>query len=316
MNIKTKLAVIALLFLALPQIGLAQIVYSDGKLIFNDTTTNSQYPWTIKNWSGLEWTNGPLSYLRIDLSKMGNLRISGSGNKISFPNRSTSGYNEITAGKIYEYADNLSHTGITPISSALDKILKLRPINYTGVRIASSEEAANMNNEIMSDDSLIPNVDSFGSVGFEASSLQGILPKIAKSNNSGEQFINYSGMFPYLVKAIQELNQIVEEQAEEIRELKTGYGSQKVRNRVNGRIAQCSPNPTPGLISVYLEIDESANSAELRVSSVSGNVELSQGITPDEKYVDMDLSLLTSGVHVLSLYVDGILADSTQIIKE
>lgn len=305
-----------IILLALPFFGNAQIIYSDGKLGVNDTTMNSTFPWTIKNWSGLDWYNGPLNYLRIDLSKMGDLRISGSGNKISFPNRSSQGYNQLTAGKIYEYADNLNQTGTTPISSALDKILKLRPINYIGSRVASSEQTVDLNNETTSDDSFVPNEDTFGFVGFEAPNLQGILPKIVRSNNSGEQFINYSGMLPYLVKAIQELSQIVEEQGVQISALTSGKSVQSVRSRINARIAQCSPNPTPGLISIYLEIDDTANSAELRVSSVTGNVEMSQNITPDEKYVDMDLSHLTSGVHVLSLYVDGILADSTQIVKE
>lgn len=235
------------ILLALPFIGNAQIIYSNGKLGVNDTIMNSTFPWTIKNWKGLDWSNGPLNYLRIDLSKRGELKISGSGNKISFPNRSTQGYNQITAGKVYEYADNFNQTGITPLSSGLSKILQLNPINYIGSRIATDEETAAMNNETTSDDSFVPDVDSFGFVGFEAYNVQAILPKIVTCNNSGEKFINYSGMLPYLVKAIQELNQIVEEQAEQISLLTSGSGAQNVSNTINGRIAQCSPNLPQGL---------------------------------------------------------------------
>lgn len=308
-----------IILLALPFFGNAQIIYSDGKLGVNDTTMNSTFPWTIKDWSGLDWTNGKKNCFRIDLSSNRELRLTGSNNAISFPNLNKVGFNKLYVGSLYQYSDNRQLINPTPVQSGLGRVLKLKPITYEtttynmdviGIFNSGDDQASQQNN------SMIPDKDVFCWVGFDVKELQPVFPNLVATDNEGFKFINYSLLIPYMVKAIQELNQIVEDQAEEIRELKAGSGTQKVRNRINGRIAQCSPNPTPGLISVYLEIDESANSAELRVSSVSGNVELSKAITPDEKYVDMDLSHLTSGVHVLSLYIDGILADSIQIIKE
>ncbi len=318
MNIKTKLVVIALLFLALPQIGLSQIIYSDGKLNINLAENPYGYSMAADNWTGLYWTQDNKKTFKIDISGE-QTSLSGANNHISFYDPHVDDYNAIEVGKVKSYSWNKEMSAIKALNKGLDKVMELKPILFT------IEKQYGVMPTGVTIDSIIGPIKGDGTkdpfpakmiVGFNSAELETVLPDVVTNDNNGHDFIDYSSIIPYLVSAIQELKQTVDEQTELIKELTTGSGSQNVRNRVNGRIAQCSPNPTPGLISVYLEIDESATSVELRVSSVSGNVELSQAITPDEKYVDMDLSHLTSGLHVLSLYIDGILADSTQIIKE
>lgn len=309
---------IVTLLLVTPFLATSQIVYSDGKININEANNPYRYSMAINDSTGLYWTSGKDKFFQLDLS--GDKARIASHSNISFYDPHKDNFNSIEIAGVKSYSWNKEMSTAGNLSVGLEKILKLKPVTYLLTKSMYDSTPASFLDEAQAKPGLgdlqNPGILQDLNVGFKSDELASVIPGAVSSDNNGHDFIDYSVIIAYMVKSIQELNQIVEQQAKQIDALTSGSGAQNVRSRISARIAQCSPNPTLGLISIYLEIDDTANSAELRVSSVTGNVEMSQSITPDEKYVDMDLSHLTSGVHVLSLYVDGSLADSIQIIKE
>jgi len=109
---------------------------------------------------------------------------------------------------------------IQPIGQALDKITKLRPVNYKyKMSVDKYPEAMNKNLEeddikrkTIANDSKIE-YNSERVIGFIAQDLQQIYPELVKEDEEGHLAINYEGLIPVLVKAIME-------QQEQINDLK------------------------------------------------------------------------------------------------
>lgn len=67
-----------------------------------------------------------------------------------------------------------------------------------------------------------------------------------------------------------------------------------------------------------MEVEYPVDAAKvlLTVSTTVGMREAAATVEGGEDKVEMDLSGLPCGIHVLSLFIDGVLADNTRIIKE
>ena len=64
------------------------------------------------------------------------------------------------------------------------------------------------------------------------------------------------------------------------------------------------------------KLNESVASAQLIISSLTGNREMAANVSVSEPTVSMNISGLTDGIHIVSLYINGQLADSCRLIKE
>lgn len=82
-----------------------------------------------------------------------------------------------------------------------------------------------------------------------------------------------------------------------------------------GTILSHTPNPANGYVKVTTEIPETASSASLVISNMFGNREKVIPLSPTEKETSIDVSSISAGMHILSLYVDGQLADSSTLTK-
>jgi len=107
------------------------------------------------------------------------------------------------------YSDIRIKKNIASISNnELDNILKLRPVNYNFIKDISINEMP------------IPK-----RVGFIAQEVEKIYPNLISKSYYSEEFQDYikgistTDMIPYLVKAIQEQNEIINRQGEKIEEL-------------------------------------------------------------------------------------------------
>lgn len=100
---------------------------------------------------------------------------------------------------------------------------------------------------------------------------------------------------------------------------KPGYAAKvfnlPMRMPGGGSILSHTPNPANGYVKVTTEIPENASSAFLVISNLFGNQEKVITFSPTEKETSIDVSSIPSGMHILSLYVDGQLVDSSRLTK-
>ena len=313
-HVKSFLLFVSIM-LILPAHSNAQFLFSKQSLSINDAPQHRYMAWTINDWAGLYWTHTPYKFLQIDLSAS-NPRFAGTGDKIVFYNSSTSRYNNIEVGSVLNYSDAKAKENVQNLTSGLNTILSLRPVSYQW-----KEEGAVPS--VMSDVALGDSTNvSYGSdynshsqIGFIAQEVEEVLPEAVETNDSGDKLVNYIAMIPLLVQSVQELQATVEAQAQVIERLSNGQSASMLQDSYN-KIISCSPNPASSHVSVSLQLDCDVKSAKLMVSSVTGNREMLTDVNPSENSVTLDLSSIDKGIHIVSLYTDGLLIDSCRLIKE
>lgn len=178
--------------------------------------------------------------------------------------------------------------------------MKMRPVSYT------------MKNESSEVQKLSAAKTSATHIGFIAQEMEQIVPEAVAQNPDGLKLINYSAIIPILVQSVQELQATVETQEAKISELTQML---QVANASHNNITACYPNPTDGLVTVSVNLDEGAKSAKLTIATLSGIVEYEQSVNGSTP-VEIDMRSFPSGAHVCSLIVDGSVCDSKRIVKD
>ena len=109
------------------------------------------------------------------------------------------GYLDVFAGSDLRFKDE-----VTTFENSLDKLMKLNVINYKYNDVASKKQVSRKGKQI----------------GVIAQELVQVAPELVAKDESGHLYVNYEGMVPMLVSALQEINKTVENQRLEIVELK------------------------------------------------------------------------------------------------
>ena len=105
---------------------------------------------------------------------------------------------------------------INNINNELDNILKLRPVNYNFIKELSD-------------------INPIPKVGFIAQEIEKIYPNLVSKSCYSEELqdyikgINMTDMIPYLVKAIQEQQDIIGSQGKEIKEIKDRLNEKQIK---------------------------------------------------------------------------------------
>lgn len=169
----------------------AQIKYwSDGNLTVGTTTPYKFYNTTIGG-TGVYLSLGS-KFLQMDITPQ-NPRIAGSGNKIVFYNTQTRAYNDIEIRNMYQQSDARAKTNIQPITNGMSLIKNINPVSYNFIQDAAVKSGGS-------------NLE----FGLIAQELETLLPNLIATDQDGKKLINYTGLIPVLINAIQTLQSEVE----------------------------------------------------------------------------------------------------------
>lgn len=286
----------------------AQIQYSGGSLKVNGVKQKNLYTLTADKWNGTYYTCKDSNFFQIDVTPQ-NPRIAGTGDNVVFFNTETSRFNNIQVANVYNYSDARAKENVQDIQTGLNTVMQLHPVSYE------------WKYGVMQVDSVL-NMAPFGPLeagksqyGFLAQDMEIVLPDIVESNDRGFKMINYIALVPILVKAVQELQSIVDNQATVIEQLKSGTLKQAQVASAN-KIVQCSTNNSNDQLSVSMKLSPDISNAKLLISSSMGNNEKSISVSPDIPSVEENISSFSKGVHVVTLYVNNVPVDSRSWIKE
>ena len=140
-------------------------------------------------------------------------------------------------------------------------------------------------------------------------------------STSGEITVTYTYtvLIPLLVQSVQDLTSQIEEQKSLIAELSmnentTDISSLTKKAKMN-RILNYTPNPTKGMMTFTINVEENKSDVFLVICNLSGVQEKRIEVPYNQSSVQVDLSPLNSGLHIASLVVSGKVCDSKQIIK-
>jgi hypothetical protein len=121
--------------------------------------------------------------------------------------------------------------------------------------------------------------------------------------------LNYTELIPIMVKAMQEQQQVINEQQSRIEKLeqlvnKLSTGQNINAYLSNAKLGEVTPNPAKGTAIIQYAIPEGSNRAQLLITDALGRqikvVQLSaSGV------INVDVTSLASGVYNYSLVVDN-----------
>lgn len=315
---KFKSFIIVLLFACGAVTSTAQISYSGGKICINGASANSHYSMYAKDWGGMYMTCKTNNFLQFDLTP-NNPRIAGTGDQVVFYNTQTSTFNSIQVANVYNYSDARAKENIQTLTTGLNSVLSLRPVSYNwkkDVYITSLASTATNPEEKATKAAYGPIEDGQTQYGFLAQEVEEVIPDAVKTDEDGHKMINYTAIIPMLVQAIQELQSTIEMQAQKIEQLSYGQIAQLANSNSNNKILSCSPNPSNGNVSISTQLESGVTTAQLTISSMTGNRERILSVSSNAPSVSENISSLSPGIHIVSLYVNGKLADSQRLIKE
>jgi len=268
----------------------------------------------VQNWSNVYFAYNGKGVLRFDLNTTGAF-LAGANNQILFLDKQTNTYNNIHVANVFNHSDARAKKDVKSMNLAMPTLLQLRPVTFKWKEIASALKATETKEEAIPDSLSLPaGTDNGIQYGFLAQEVEEVLPDIVRTEENGEKLVNYTALIPLLVQSVQELQKTVEAQAAMIEQLGGAQGLAK-RDSYN-KIVSCTPNPASSQVSVESRISESVASAQLIISSLTGNREMSANVSATESTVNLNISGLTDGIYIVSLYINGQLVDSCRLIKE
>ncbi len=139
----------------------------------------------------------------------------------------------------------------------------------------------------------------------------------APKNDKDNYALRYSEFVVPLVKAVQELTAIVENQQKEISELRTTLVNVSDDGRLNNgvQLYQNHPNPFTSSTSIEMYLPQNISSAEVKIIDADGRI--LKTISVNERgntSITLEKGTLNSGVYIYALVVDGNIALSKRLI--
>lgn len=235
-----------------------------------------------------------------------------------------------TSGAYKTTSDERMKTNIKPMTSILDKINQLEPVTYN---------FKNSNNPIVS-------------MGFIAQKVEKIFPSLVShytdtARGTDVNLMDYTGFGVIAIKGIQELQKQMHDkdssisyQQKQIDELKNNYDAkidamqkqidelkamivsgqstvskQQLTSISSASLQQNIPNPFTNSTSIAYSIPATYSSAKIIITDKNGTVLKQINLSGNKGNIQVDASTLSSGAYQYTLYVDGKVIDTKQMVK-
>lgn len=215
-------------------------------------------------------------------------------------------------GSYSSISDERLKTNIQPMGSMLGKIKQLKPSTYQFKNITDKQEYN----------------------GFIAQDVLKIFPSLVAHNVNAERkldvyTLNYSGFGVIAIKGIQELSPVIQEQKEKITTLEERI------NKLEEEIASITANEQENISAVITQVTLEQNkpnpfahnttigyilppkfaTAQIIITDKNGKAIKTVNVSGSGKgSVKIDASILASGAYQYSLYVDGKLIETKQML--
>lgn len=218
------------------------------------------------------------------------------------------------SGNFGKPSDRNLKENIKELTNSLDLIMKIKPMKFSYKKI----------------DGL--NFPMGDQVGFIAQDIKEIIPTLVNSNglplpnltnetdsikteNRFEKYltVDYVGLIPYIVKSIQDQQQIIQQQSTLIQALIEKDSIASVTNAISGNIphiVKLFPNPAQN--NLHLELFTNKQPSVIIIYNDSGKIYKS--ITTDESTLQVSLDNFENGIYLISLSISGTVLDIKRFI--
>jgi hypothetical protein len=238
------------------------------------------------------------------------------GNLWLYHNSTFRGSFDGATGAYVQSSDRRLKQGVKDLESVLDRVMAMRPTRY------SYKNGGKRSKE---------------TVGFIAQEVESLFPEVVHvqegDREDGTYGINYDGIGPIAIKAIQELKSEMDEKDQYIAELEErltrietliteGQTAQNYLVLENtpaelerAALKQNVPNPFETLTTIAYTIPEQAQQAQLQIADANGRVLRKMEIRQrGQVQTTLDAQQLPAGTYYYSLWVDGQLIGTKKML--
>lgn len=217
----------------------------------------------------------------------------------------------------YQSSDRKLKNNIQPLGNAMDKLLLLKPSTYT----YKTQEFANMN------------LPEGAQMGLIAQELETVFPELVREVTGFEQHdangtvignvptfksVNYVGLVPLLIAAVQEQQRTIQEMSDAIRDLKNqqaanAFGSLSGYEQV--KLFQNEPNPFNRETVIRYSLPQQIGTAYIAIYDLSGKQLLTVPLTEKgNASIIINSNSLSAGMFIYSIIADNKLIDSKRMV--
>lgn len=184
-----KKQILSALSLFLTSMAFAQISVNPGYVNIGGISNKTNYYTTIR---GSMFVANDDNYTKFFQFDIWNGRIATTANWCVFYNTQTSTFNDLAVGTVYNYSDARAKKNVIPVKYGLSTLNKLKPVNYQLIKDPSGRA-------------------NHTEIGLIAQDVEQLMPELVRTDDEGKKLLNYTGLIPVLIQAIQDLQQEVEE---------------------------------------------------------------------------------------------------------
>lgn len=251
--------------------------------IFDDGTTVG-----IGSTSGFNWTTTPSFVGSLgSIPSSGTLKLDVNG--------------IVRVSSIFATSDQNFKKEIKSIENSLEFVKKLEGKTYLWDREKNKE--LNFDNGLHS--------------GFIAQELEKVLPHLVITGEDGRKAVNYIEIIPYLVEAIKDQQQQINDLKSQLTESFLSNNEELIQF-FNTKIISVSPNPSKDNISIAFNIDKNVKSASLQVHDLNGTI--MSILNVKERDLNLNRTIqrenFGKGIYIVSLVINGKSIDTKKIIFE
>lgn len=204
---------------------------------------------------------------------------------------------------VAETSDERLKENVTDLSGSLERILRLRGVNYSRNGVLGNPN---------------PRIE----LGFIAQEVMEVVPEVvqAKESEVGNdiQAISYSRIVALLTEGIKEQQAIINELGTRIQEVEALLAIPKSldgSDSGDSKLMQNVPNPGLGYTTIPVFVDENASEAVVILYNLEGRQVLKKYISgTGSQEVVVQTTELAAGRYLYSLYVNGMLSGTKSMI--
>lgn len=168
--------------------SMAQLKLENGNLTIGGVPPQPTYLTTIFGSTYFRNLSGN-NFFQVDIWPAAT-RLASHYDQVVFYNTQTSVFNSIQVANVYNYSDVLAKSNIQKLNYGLKTIKQLRPVSYNFIKKNESAKGTQL--------------------GLIAQEVEKIMPELVVTDPEGRKLLNYTGIIPVLINAIQELQIEVE----------------------------------------------------------------------------------------------------------
>ena len=162
--------------------------------------------------------------------------------------------------------------------------------------------------------------------GFLAQDVKDVYPELVRTDSAGYMYVDYVGMIPLLVNAINELTEkvdsleaIVSEQYKDNTHVRTMRAENNASVYNTSDITECTlyqnaPNPFDTTTEIKFYINPNVQKATILITDLQGSLKLEKVLTQRGlSTVDISANELSAGVYLYTLIADSKIIDSKRM---